>query len=365
MLTSSMSSGGAERVACILANAWASRGDQVTLIPTFSGGGECFYALSPSVRLIYLANLVPSRKRSFVNQISRLKALRRFLIAERPDVIVSFLSNVNVAVIVASAGLGIPVVVCERTDPFVCPTPLMLKITRRLTYPFADSLVVQTKAVANKFAKVNWNLRRVQVIPNPIPQQLLDMQIGSNGSGERRLLLAVGRLGEEKQFSVLIKVFSRLAQQHTNWVLRVVGEGPLRVALQQQIIDLDLGDRVEIPGRTANIGDELDRADIFVLTSRFEGFPNALLEAMAVGLSCVTFDCPSGPREMSMEGKVAMLVPLNDEHALGHALSRLMLDEELRQSLGKRARASVIERFSLDKVLEQWDSLFKELEISH
>jgi GalNAc-alpha-(1->4)-GalNAc-alpha-(1->3)-diNAcBac-PP-undecaprenol alpha-1,4-N-acetyl-D-galactosaminyltransferase len=365
LLVSSLGAGGAERVATTLCNAWATRGDQVTLVPTFSGGGECFYELSPDVRLVYLADMVPRRKRSFVNQIARLKALRRFLTAERPDVIVSFLSNVNVAVIIASAGLGIPVVVCERTDPFICPTPLMLKIARRLTYPFADSLVVQTKAVANRLVAANWNLRKVQVIPNPIPQQLLDMQMRSNGAGERRLLLAVGRLGEEKQFSMLIKVFSRLAQQHTNWALRIVGEGPLRVALQQQIIDLDLGDRVELPGRTVNISDELDRADAFVLTSRFEGFPNVLLEAMAVGLPCATFDCPSGPREMSMEGKAAILVPLNDEHALGHALSRLMLDEDLRQSLGRCARASVIERFSLDKVLEKWDSLFKELEIRH
>lgn len=364
LLVSSLGAGGAERVATTLCNAWATRGDQVTLVPTYSGRGDCFYELSPDVGLVYLADLVPSRKRSLVNQFVRLKALRRFLAAEQPDVIVSFLTNVNVAVIVASAGLGIPVVVCERTDPFICPTPLMLKIARLLTYRFADSLVVQTKAVANSFATVNWKLRKVQVIPNPIPQQLLDMQISSNGADERKLLLAMGRLSEEKQFSVLIKTFSRLAQQHANWVLRIVGEGPLRVALQQQVIDLDLDDRVELPGRTVNIGDELAKADAFVLTSRFEGFPNALLEAMAVGLPCVTFDCPSGPREMSMDGKVAILVPLNDEQALEHALARLMLDENLRGSLGRRARASVLARYSLDKVVQQWNSLFKGLEVA-
>lgn len=364
-LTSSMNSGGAERVASTLANAWSSRGDQVTLMPTFSGGGECFFELSSNVRLVYLADVAKRRARSFVNQLVRLRALRRFIATERPDVIVSFLSNVNVAAVLASAGLGIPVVVCERTDPFICPTPLMIKIVRRLTYPFAESLVVQTKAVANGLATVNWNLRKVQVIPNPIPQQLQDMQISCNDAGERKLLLAVGRLGEEKQFSVLIKVFSRLAQQHTNWALRIIGEGPLRIALQQEIMDLDLADRVELPGLTVNIGDELVRADAFVLTSSFEGFPNALLEAMAIGLPCVTFDCPSGPREMSMDGQVALLVPLNDERALGNALERLMSDADLRQSLGSRARASVIERFSLDKVLEQWDSLFNGLEIGH
>src|SRR5215470_3933240 len=96
LLTSSMNAGGAERVACTLANAWSSRGDQVTLIPTFSGGGECFYALSPDIRLVYLADLVSTRARTVVNRLVRLCALRRFIATEYPDVIVSFLSNVNV-----------------------------------------------------------------------------------------------------------------------------------------------------------------------------------------------------------------------------------------------------------------------------
>ena len=106
-----MNSCGAERVASTLANAWVSRGGQVILMPTFSGRGECFYELSPDVRFVYLADLVSSRARTFFNQLDRLRALRRFITTERPNVIVSFLSNVNVATIVASVGLGIPVIV--------------------------------------------------------------------------------------------------------------------------------------------------------------------------------------------------------------------------------------------------------------
>lgn len=116
-----------------------------------------------------------------------------------------------------------------------------------------------------------------------------------------------------------------------------------------------------MPGRIKNIGEELARAGAFVLTSEYEGFPNALLEAMAVGLPCVTFDCPSGPREISMDGQVALLVPLNDEQALGHALEQLMSDAVLRQPLGSQARASVIEHFTLNEVLEQWDLLFEDV----
>lgn len=364
LLTSSMNSGGAERVASTLANAWCTRGDQVTLMPTFSGGGECFYKLSPNVRLVYLANLVSSRTRTFVNQLARLRALRQFIATERPDVIVSFLANVNVATIAASVGLGIPVAVCERVDPFALPRSNLLRLACRFAYPIADALMVQTHAVATKYASTGWSLRRVRVIPNPVPGQMLDIQ--PHGSvEEKKRLISVGRLAEQKQFGMLIKVFASLARHNASWSLRIVGEGPLRSALQRQIVELGLEGRVELPGRIMNIGEELAGADAFVLTSEYEGFPNALLEAMAVGLPCVTFDCPSGPREMSMDGLVALLVPLNDEQALGNALERLMSDADLRQSLGSEARASVIERFALDKVLEQWDSLFEEVGVKH
>jgi GalNAc-alpha-(1->4)-GalNAc-alpha-(1->3)-diNAcBac-PP-undecaprenol alpha-1,4-N-acetyl-D-galactosaminyltransferase len=152
-----------------------------------------------------------------------------------------------------------------------------------------------------------------------------------------------------------------LSTSLANWSLRIVGEGPLRPLLQSQIIKLGLEGRIELSGRTTNINDEFSEADAFVLTSKYEGFPNALLEAMAAGLPCVTFDCPSGPRELSLDGSVALLVPHGDESALRCALEHLMLDENLRNKLGREAQLSVFERFSLDKVLVQWDSLFEEV----
>jgi GalNAc-alpha-(1->4)-GalNAc-alpha-(1->3)-diNAcBac-PP-undecaprenol alpha-1,4-N-acetyl-D-galactosaminyltransferase len=360
LLVSSMTSGGAERVAATLANAWTTRGDQVILMPTFSGRGECFYELSPKVRLIYLADLVSSRVRTWANQLARLFALRRFIATERPDVIVSFLSNVNAAAVIASIGLSIPVIICERNDPFVIPMSRVLQLACRLTYPFANVLMVQTQAVATKYATSGWSLKRLWVIPNPIPEKMLATQHRASATTTKRLL-GIGRLDGQKQFDVLIKVFANLAKRHGNWSLRIIGEGSLRTALQKQITDLGLDARVELAGLSTTIGEELANADIFALTSKYEGFPNALLEAMTVGLPCVSFDCPSGPLEMSRDGQVALLVPLNDEQALELALERLMLDADLRQTLGNQARTSVIERFSLDKILEQWDLLFQEL----
>ncbi len=361
-LTSSMASGGAERVASTLANAWTSRGDKVILMPTFSGRGECFYQLSPEVRLVYLADLVSSRVQTLRNMFIRLLTLRRFISSERPDVIVSFLPNVNVAAVVASIGLRIPVVVCERNDLFVMRISHLWQLICRLTYPLANGLVVQTQTLAHKYVSSNQALRLVRVIPNPISKQFIDIQYRA-GHTKMKRILSVGSLVNQKQFDVLIKVFANLAKSHPDWSLRIIGEGSLRAALQQQIIDLGLEGCIELPGRSSTVGEEFASADIFAFTSGYEGFPNVLLEAMAVGVPCVTFDCPCGPREISLGGQIALLVPLNDEHAMELALERLILDADLRSSLGSRARSSVIERFSLDNILRQWDSLFKDLGI--
>jgi glycosyltransferase involved in cell wall biosynthesis len=290
--------------------------------------------------------------------------LRRFIAAERPEVIVSFLSNVNVASIVASLGLGIRVVVCERIDPFAYPKSKFLWISCRLSYPLADALMVQTKSVAAKYASTRWPLRLVRVIPNPIPSQMVDIKKSVN-KGEKKRLLSVGRLDGQKQFGTLIKVFVTLAANNNDWTLRIIGEGPLRLVLENQIVALNLVGRVELLGRLENVAEELAQADVFVLTSAYEGFPNALLEAMAVGLPCVTFDCPSGPRDLSLDGQVALLVPLNDERALAYELGRLMIDDNLRRSLGNKAQESVRDRFALNRVLEQWDSLFDEVGVKH
>ncbi|MEQ1544787.1 glycosyltransferase family 4 protein [Methyloglobulus sp.] len=366
IFVSSMSGGGAERVACTLANTWAYRDNQVTLMPTFSGRGDCFFPLSPAVKLVYLADLVSNTKRTLSNQIIRLRTLRDFIRSENPGVVVSLLANVNIAVILASFGLGIPIIVCEHTDPFVKPysRSYFCQVGCFFTYPFADTLTVLTDSVKSKCNALIWKLPNIEVMPNPISEEIQHLQhVG--GKSANKHLLGVGRLIEGKQFATLIRVFARLVKRHPNWSLRIAGEGPLKDALTQQITDLGLTEHIELLGQISDIGKELVEADIFVSTSRHEGFPMGLLEAMAIGLPCVTFDCPSGPREISSNGEFALLIPLNNEAELELALEKLMTDDALRNTLGSNARASVIARYSLDKVLQKWDLLFKKVGIAN
>ncbi|MGB6105904.1 MAG: glycosyltransferase family 4 protein [Pusillimonas sp.] len=373
---SSMHAGGAERVAATLANGWTRRGDTVTLVPTYTGKGSCFYPLEPAVRLEWLADRMSAAGRKAWPPISKWFAIRRLLRETQPDVVVSFLTNVNIMVLLAAKGMGVPVVVCERTNPaYSSSAGKLLQRLRRMTYPWAARVVMQSQDSVQAFHRLVPGIKQLDVIPNPLPPDIPDPAAWSSPDAAagaeaapvsavptaRRQLMAMGRLVPFKRFDALIQAFAALAADYPDWDLTIWGEGPSRGALAQQVHDAGLAARIALPGRTSQPWDELRKADIFALTSRVEGFPNVLLEAMALGRACVTVDCPSGPREMSQDGKHAVLVPLDDEHALTAGLARLMDDATLRETMGRHAAVSVHERYGLPRVLAQWDALFNDV----
>ena len=371
---SSMNAGGAERVAATLANAWASRGDTVTLAPTYTGKGNCFYPLDPAVKLAWVADRMSPMGRKAWPPLSKLQAIRSLVRDTQPDVIVSFLTNVNVMVLLAARSMGVPIVVCERTNPaFSTSAGKVLQFLRRKTYPWAAQVLMQSQDSVQVIKQMVPQLKRLSVIPNPLPPELADLpcaeaagrsvaaaedQTTASGAKGRKQLMAMGRLVSFKRFDALIQAFAALAADYPEWDLTIWGDGPLRAQLERQVQDAGLADRVALPGRTSQPWQELGKADAFALTSKVEGFPNVLLEAMALGCACITVDCPSGPRDMSQNGKDAVLVPLGDQQALEAGLARLMEDDGLRHTLGQRAAVSVRERYGLPQVLAQWDALF-------
>jgi GalNAc-alpha-(1->4)-GalNAc-alpha-(1->3)-diNAcBac-PP-undecaprenol alpha-1,4-N-acetyl-D-galactosaminyltransferase len=359
LLTSSLGPGGAERVATTLCNFWAARGDRVFLIPTFSGGGEVFYAVSPAVKVTFLATVVQANGKNKWGYVNRLYRLRALIAEAEPDVIVSLLPNVNVAAILSTLLLRIPLIICERSDPSIQPIPWFWSVARRLLYRFADMLTVQTAVAATRAKSFFPQSDRIRVIPNPVPEGVAFS--AKRQGNERRKLISIGRLAPEKQVASIINAFSELVSKFDDWHLDIYGDGPLRPALQSQIASIGLQSRVFLRGRTDEPWEVMASSDVFVMASRYEGFPNSLLEAMGVGLPCIAFDCPSGPREISNNGEYAVLVPLNDQAALVAALSRLMSDDCFRNSLGSRAREAVLSRFALPVVMDGWDQLFREV----
>jgi glycosyltransferase involved in cell wall biosynthesis len=354
---SSMHAGGAERVAATLASAWARRGDTVTLVCSYSGRGTCFYPLDERVRIQWLADRM--RGLRWVGPLAKLWAIRAMAREVRPDVIVSFLTNVNVTVLLATRGSGIPVVVCERTDPaFSRNLEPTLRRLRRWTYPWAHRVLVQTGQSLAHLLRVAPRVERLSAIPNPLPPELPAARAREPEGSGRFLLMAMGRFNPVKQFDRLIDVFSSLAGRYPDWDLEIWGDGAQRNTLLQQVERLGMTQRVSLPGRTAEPWEAMRRAHVFVLCSRVEGFPNAMLEAMALGLPCVAMDCPSGPRELSENGQAALLAPVGDDAALAEALAQVMgASADWRESLGGRAAASVRARYGLDEVLRRWDEV--------
>jgi glycosyltransferase involved in cell wall biosynthesis len=214
---------------------------------------------------------------------------------------------------------------------------------------------VQTRRSAHHLLQVAPGVRRIAVIPNPLPDGLPACR-QAEPAGERRVLAALGRFNPVKQFDRLIECFAALAPQCPDWDLCIWGDGPQREACLRRVRELGLESRILLPGFSRTPWDDLARAHAFVLNSRVEGFPNALLEAMALGLPCVATDCPSGPSELTLGGRLADLVPLGDEAALGQALLRVMrAGTAERQARGRAAAESVRARYGLDAVLRAWD----------
>jgi glycosyltransferase involved in cell wall biosynthesis len=362
LVIGSLGAGGAERVAVTLVNAWAERGDSVTLVSTYSGRGECFYPLSNKIRLVYLADLVGTQKKTLWAYPKRLAALRKLFRESGADVIVSFLLHVNVAAIAASLGIGVPIIVSEHSNPLTSVRSSKLRWMARILYPRASALTVLTEGVVEPVKSSNPGLRRVVVMPNPIPEELIQIRRADLDTARKRLI-AVGRLLSLKQFDMLIEMFASLAADFPQWDLCIWGDGPQRSDLETLVREYGLEDRVMLAGSTQRIWNEMSQAHVFALTSRFEGLPMAMMEAMAIGLPCVAFDCPSGPKELTRDGKDGLLVPPGDKARFIQELRHVMSDATLRVSLGERAAESVRQRYSIANVLANWDQLFNQCEL--
>lgn len=359
LIISSLTAGGAERVMSLMANYWAAKEWEITIL-TFDDGAEPpFYPLDPRVRHICLA--VNSTSSNWLlgiwNNFNRIQALFGAIASLKPEVVISFMDTTNVLTILATRALNLRVVVSERVDPTLYSIGKTWDSLRRWTYPSASSIVVQTQRAEDYFAS---ELRLPSyVIPNPVvlPPKSEDIP---QAEKTKRSLVAMGRLTPQKGFDLLLKAFAKLKDKHPDWILTIFGEGELRPELEALRDKLKLQARVYFPGNVKNVYESLKQADIFVLPSRFEGFPNALCEAMACGLPVIATDCPSGPREIVEDDIDGILVPNEDVKALIAAMDRLMNDEQERLRLSSRA-TEVLERFNLEKVMLLWEQLLEEV----
>jgi len=356
-LISSLRAGGAERVASTLCNYWASNGQQVVLI-TMDAAENDFYPSNQAISR-YSINAYKSSNNIFSkvqSNIARLLKIRQIIKQQQPDVVVSFMDVSNMIAILACVSTGIPVVISERTYPPYYNHHNFFDFLRKNIYKLSSAFVAQTNNVAS-WAKEFLINKPITVIANPLDNNGLLADLDQPRSNN---IIAVGRLCPEKGFDLLITAFSKCQAAYPDWSLLIIGEGPERKNLEQQIHDLDLTARAKLLGQIAAPQTYYASSKIYVLSSRVEGFPNVLLEAMAHELAVVSFDCTSGPADIIKNNVNGLLVPEQDEQQLLAAMQALLQDEQLRVKLSKQA-VKVRDVFNIKVISEQWLKVFKSL----
>ena len=354
----SLDGGGAERVMTNLTQHLAELGHHVDLLTVFTDIQDC-YPVSNLVRRHRPPDEMKSVCRWFdiPGQIKRQRYLRKALLDLGPDVVISFIDTMNVSVLLALRGTGIPVIASEHIDPRHHRIGWHWDFLRRVTYPWASAVTVLTKTVRD-WGEKSWPRARICTIPNAITTPRITPEYSPPTYFGKRNIVAMGRLAHQKGFDLLLRAFSMCSDRFPDWHLTILGEGDQRASLESILSKENLTNRVHLPGRFDEPAEILQHADLFVMSSRYEGFGMALAEAMALGLPVVSFDCPSGPSDIIRHGIDGLLVPPEDTEALSKVLQGLMSDEAARMRLAERA-PEVLERFSPDRIMGQWQTLIE------
>lgn len=341
-ITGGFEYGGAQRVLCNLANCFVKDGHSVVVI-TFAHNESSVYPLDKNIKWI---NGI-----GWNNYFDGIYKLHNILKKEKLDIAISFVVQYNIASIIASAGLKCPLIISERNDPKNVPQETYKRLLRKLTYRYADGYVFQTKEAQQFFSKSIQ--KQSAIIPNP-----LFLSGSFNNDHQRaKTIMAAARLLPQKNHLMLIRAFAQIASDFPEWNVVIYGDGDIDYIKQINhcIQNNHLGERVTLHDAIDNIHEAMAENSIFVLTSNYEGMPNSLMEAMGMGMACISTACPCGGPEFLIEnGRNGFLVPVNDSISLSKALCELMTNDELRRNLSMNA-LEIRKTLDIKNIYAQWN----------
>jgi len=338
IVISSLGGGGAQRAAVNVANQWTAAGRRVTIATLFHGDAPSTFPLHRHV----LRADAGFRDRGNRTEAALLADIRDFVISTRPGIVLSLVEQTNIRVANALRGSGIPLFVWEQIDARPIPSAEW-ESARREAYKTVAGVIALTEDDARYFGP------GTHVVFNPA------MPLPRRRHRRLPLIAAAGRLEEQKGFDILIAAFARAA--HPDWSIEILGEGREREALTRRARDLGVADRVSLPGFTSEPERVFAQASIFAMPSRREGFPNALLEAMACGAVPVVSDCAPGMSEIVRDGIDGLVVSSEVVTPFAEALDRLMTNTDERRRFARRA-PEVVTRFSVEEAVARLDRIF-------
>lgn len=340
--------GGAERVLVLLANYFASQGHSVYVVANKRCEDE--YPLVDAVKKVYIE--ASENDGVLKRNLKRIACVRNLCKTKKIDCLVSFMAEPNIRSLIACLGLRTRNIVSVRNDPSKEYPGKLLMVARSL-FHLADVVVLQTSQAKKAFEELG---DRATIIPNPVGPSFYRATVDP---GSTRIV-AAGRLEEQKNHELLIRAFAGVSDEFPDVSLDIFGEGSLRDPLGKIADELQVGDRVVFHGRSDDMARELVNAEVFVLSSDYEGMPNALMEALAVGVPSIATDCPcGGPSDLIDDGGNGVLVPVGSVQKMEDALRRLLLNEEARKGLSQRAKKSMDE-FRIEKVCRKWEEVIGE-----
>ncbi len=340
--------GGAERQIILLANALAQMGYNTTLVSLSANNPK--YDIDKAVTYCYIKDKYKGK----LNIIGRYLELKQKIKAVQPDVIITYWYQAVYLISFMSKTYFGKLIYSERGDPGDKEYSGLLGIIRKLTMNRVDAWVFQSKGAQSYF---NRAIKcRSCIIHNPVYVSSRDFPYVT--SREKRIV-SVGRLHKQKNQSLLIEAFARIADQFPDYILEIYGDGELKLMLDEKIKKMSLTNRVYLRGACKEIHSKIYNASLFVLSSDFEGLPNALIEAMSLGLPCISTDCrPGGAREIITNQKDGIIVPTNDVVALSEAMKSLLSDVPKASKFGRNALVHSKE-FEPETIFEQWRNLIE------
>lgn len=337
--------GGAERVVSILASLMAEKGMEVEVLTFYEK--EPAYHIHPDVQLQSVEKLAGS-----TNKVINVFWLRKYF-KKNAKVVISFLAPFNIVALAAKLGTKVPTIVADRNDPTKVPRNVVVRKMRDILYMFADHVVIQTQKNQSYFNNVVQ--KKSTVIYNPMNMGEL---VGSAlNTKKKKKIVTAGRLMPQKNQEMMIKAFAKVYKEFPEYQLVIYGDGPSEYSLKKLAVQLEIDGKVIFPGNVKDLHDRIKEAEVFVLSSDYEGMPNALIEAMCLGLPVISTKV-SGATDLIVHEKNGLLVDIGNEEQFSEALKMMLSNEEKRKIMAREA-VKLADKLQPNQILKQWQEIIR------